>query len=155
MFGANSSNSPAMMGKTWKQDEINKLLASVASKKTIQEIAIEHQRTQGGITSRLKELAANYFINENKSLNEIVTITGLSKEVISDAIAKKEYQNSLKPIKAIKAIKPVKLEPVNINVEELNKKIDLLLEAVNRLEQKVDTLQKKPKMIVKSGYGFV
>jgi hypothetical protein len=152
MFGVISSNSPAMMGKAWKQDEINKLLASVASKKTIKEIAIEHQRTQGGITSRLKELAANYFINENKSLNEIVTITGLSKEVISDAIAKKEYQNSLKPIKAVNTIKP---EPVNINIEELNKKMDLLLAAVNRLEQKVDTLQKKPKITVKSGYGFV
>jgi hypothetical protein len=84
------------MGKAWKQDEISQLLSEIKDKKSTKEIATAHKRTEGGITSRLRSLAADYHIKESKPVNEIMILTGLSKESVIDAIAKKEYKNETK-----------------------------------------------------------
>jgi hypothetical protein len=44
---------PVRMGKAWDDDEILQLLTSIRKKKTIDEISEIHQRTPGGIVSRL------------------------------------------------------------------------------------------------------
>jgi hypothetical protein len=57
-------------GKSWKEDEIIQLLLEVRQKKTVQTIAEIHQRTVGGIRSRLRVLAWEYH-NEGKTIDQI------------------------------------------------------------------------------------
>jgi len=80
---------PANMGKAWLDDELLQLLQNVRKKKTHQEIAAEHQRTVGGITSRLREIAADYH-NEGRSIETIMKFTGLAEESIKDAIQRRK-----------------------------------------------------------------
>ena len=82
-------------GKKWSGDEINNLLNEI-KEKTIEDISKIHKRTVGGIRSRLKVIAASKFIDESKSIPEIMAITKLSKEEIIDAINKREYYDEQK-----------------------------------------------------------
>ena len=84
------------MGKPWKEDELRELLKEIEGKTSIEDIAKIHKRTVGGINSRLKDIAANYFINESKQINEIVILTGLSKDEIIDAINRRENKDEKK-----------------------------------------------------------
>ena len=77
---------PARMGKKWDDDEVLKLLTSIQKKKTISEIATEHQRTIGAINSERRKLAAEYWFNDKRSIEEIIKFTGLTKEEIEDTI---------------------------------------------------------------------
>jgi hypothetical protein len=83
---------PARNGKPWRDDEILQLLKGVQKKKTTEELAEEHQRTPGGIRSRLREIAADYYFNENRPLEQIAKFTGLDIDTISDAISKRQYR---------------------------------------------------------------
>lgn len=89
MFGLDKEKYPANMGKAWLDDEILQLLQNVRKKKTHQEIAAEHQRTVGGITSRLRDIAVDYH-NEGRSMESIMKFTGLSEDIIKEAIKKRE-----------------------------------------------------------------
>jgi len=95
MFGLDKSLYPSRMGKTWKDEEVKDLLNSIKSKKSIEMIASIHQRTEGGIIGKLKDVAVDYYIYHNKQVDEIEIYTGLSKEVILEAIQKKQHRNSL------------------------------------------------------------
>lgn len=87
------------MGKSWKQDEIEQLLNEVKEKKTFDEIAIIHKRTPGGISSRLRDLAAKLYLDENKSIQECIEITSLEKQDIIDAVSKRQAYNGRKLLK--------------------------------------------------------
>ena len=97
------------MGKPWKELEISQLLNEIKEKKQIHEIAKLHKRTAGGITSRLREIAAEYFIKDSIPVSEIMLLTGLDKDDIIDAISKREYKDELRA-KNIEAKKKAKLE---------------------------------------------
>ena len=86
----------ANTGKKWSGDEINNLLNEIKEKKEIKDIAALHKRTVGSIQSRLRVIAASKFIDESKSIPEIIEITKLSKEEIIDAISKREYYDEQK-----------------------------------------------------------
>jgi hypothetical protein len=73
-------------GKSWKEDEIIQLLLEVRQKKTVQTIAEIHQRTVGGIRSRLRVLAWEYH-NEGKTIDQIERYTGLPEFEIRKTIA--------------------------------------------------------------------
>jgi hypothetical protein len=74
------------MGQPWKKDEVAKLLTSIQSKKSHEEIATDHERTVGGIIACLRKLAVDYHIKDRRPLFEIQSLTGLSAEQIDDAI---------------------------------------------------------------------
>jgi hypothetical protein len=99
---------PARNGKVWHDDEVLQLLTGVQKKKTTQELAEKHERTPGGIHSKLRAIAADYYFDENKPLDQIAKITGLDIDTISDAIAKRQYRMDLRE-KKIQA-------PVSTNV---------------------------------------
>lgn len=81
------------MGCPWKDAELLQLLKEVKDKVPYQDMAKAHKRTVGGITSRLRQLAYDYY-TEEKAISEIMVLTGLSKEDILDAIIKKEYSDN-------------------------------------------------------------
>jgi hypothetical protein len=73
-------------GKSWKEDEVIQLLLEIRQKKTVQTIAEIHQRTVGGIYSRLRQLAWEYH-NEGKTIDQIERYTGLPEFEIRKTIA--------------------------------------------------------------------
>jgi hypothetical protein len=87
---------PSRRGQPWSDDEIQNLLQAVRKKESIEQIAQKHERTPGGIRSRLRELAAEYYFNDNRPIDEIMKFTGLDAETISDAISKRQYAMDLK-----------------------------------------------------------
>ena len=85
---------PVNRGKPWLDNETRKLLQNIKNKKSIDEIAAEHGRTTGGITSRLRQLASDYN-NEGRSIEDIQKFTGLTKEVIEHAIRCREISHTI------------------------------------------------------------
>lgn len=102
-------STPARHGNPWFPEEIQQLLQEVRKKETISEIASKHERTPGGIRSKLRQLAADYYFNDNRPLDEIMKFTGLDKETIADAISKRQYEMDMKEKKAaeVKMMKPI------------------------------------------------
>jgi hypothetical protein len=82
------------MGTPWKEEEIIQLLKLIKENKSISEISETHQRTNGSIKSKLRQIAANYYILDKKTIKEIEKCTRLTEEVIQNAI-QKQYKNSL------------------------------------------------------------
>ena len=138
MYGLDSSKYPSRMGQPWKDDEIDKLLASIQKKKSIEEIAKEHSRTEGGIRSYINKLATDYHFNDKRPIEEIQKITGLTKEKIEDAIKRREYKDSAKKdiVKKTKSItKPVSdneptMKEVVSMLKDIQEKLNMLLEKV-------------------------
>ena len=84
----NPGKYPERMGFPWDYDEEYKVLQGVREKKTIEEIAHEHQRTYGSIFAKLKGFAFDYH-NENKTIDQIKLYTGLSESIIRDVISER------------------------------------------------------------------
>jgi hypothetical protein len=88
-YGKPKSEGFENMGCPWKDEELLQLLKEVKDRVSYEDMAKAHKRTVGGITSRLRQLAYDYY-TEEKSIDEIMAITGLSKEDVLDAIIKRE-----------------------------------------------------------------
>ena len=91
----NPGKYPPNIGKPWTDENIAKLLADVQKNKTHEEMAVIHGRTVGGISSRLKEISAEYYLNNEMSIKDIVKYTGLSIDIINDAISRRQYRDEL------------------------------------------------------------
>jgi len=78
---------PPQAGKKWSDDEMRRLLLQAQKKVTVSAIASVHQRTPGAIRSMLRLLAVRY-INDGYTMDMTQKMTGLTEEVIKDAIAK-------------------------------------------------------------------
>ena len=134
IYRLDPSKYPARMGKAWSDEEVAKLLKSVQKKKSLEEIAAEHERTVGGIKSHLKVVAVDYHFNNNLSYEEIQKYTGLTRDEIQDAIVKYEYKNRLKESKREAVhVEPPSPEPTLTDViarlDNIEIKLNVLLEA--------------------------
>lgn len=76
----------AAAGKKWTDEETRILLTSIRLKKPIGEIAIEHGRTIGAIEARQRKLAADYWYNDKRPIDQIMKFTGLTEEQVNEAI---------------------------------------------------------------------
>jgi hypothetical protein len=94
--GLDASNYPPNMGKVWEDEEVQKLLISIQKKRSMETIAMDHQRTVGGIRSQIRKLAADYHFNDQRPMEEIQRYTGLTKEEIEDAIQRRAYRDSIR-----------------------------------------------------------
>ena len=88
-FGLDMSKYPARMGKVWSKEEIKTLLSSIYHKKSIADIALVLERTEGSIESYRRKLAADYHFNDNRPIEEIQAFTGLTREQVEDAIQRR------------------------------------------------------------------
>jgi hypothetical protein len=126
------------MGKRWNEEETIKLLKSIQKKKSIEEIAKEHDRTIGGINSHIEKMATDYHFNDKRSIEEIEKFTGLTKEEIEFAIKKREYKDAAKKLSEPKVVEkkkiieeelPTMLEVVSL-LKDIQSKLNMLLEKV-------------------------
>lgn len=122
---------PARMGKKWDDDEVLKLLTSIKKKKTISEIATEHQRTTGAINSERRKLAADYWFNDKRPIEEIIKFTGLTKEEIEYTIKRrtgaKEFKNKQTVTEDLVEVTPG-MNEVIILLKDIQHKLSFLME---------------------------
>jgi hypothetical protein len=109
----------ANLGKSWKDEEIVQLLSNVKKGLTHSQISENHARTVGSITSKLKGMAADYYFNDERPIDEIKKYTGLSVEDISEAISKRQYEMDTK--KPSKKTAPVAAAPVTTEAKGITK----------------------------------
>jgi hypothetical protein len=83
---------PSNIGKPWTDEDIVKLLKNIQQKKSHDEIAKEHCRTIGGIKSRLRQIATDYYFENKLPIKDISKYTGLSSDEISDAISRRQWR---------------------------------------------------------------
>lgn len=69
----------------WTNSECVKMLISIKRGQSLSEIAIEHGRTRGAITERLKLIAVDYY-DEEFSIKDIRKYTGLTVNQIKTAV---------------------------------------------------------------------
>jgi len=170
MYGLDASKYPSRIGLPWNDEELIQLLTSVKNKESIQEIAKKHSRTEGGITSRLRVLAAEYYTNDDKSIEEIKVITGLDKESIINAIQKRAWADRQKENKLAQKneLQQLEVEPkekknvedylvqnypntstkdiasnVLLNLDNDREVILMTLALVVKLHEKIDSLNSK------------
>ena len=121
------------MGKKWDNDEVLKLLTSIQKKKTISEIATEHQRTTSAINSERRKLAADYWFNDKRPIEEIIKFTDLTKEEIEDTIkrrtAAKDFKRKQTVTEDIVEI-PSEMKEVIILLKDIQSKLSFLMEKV-------------------------
>ena len=98
---------PTNMGQKWTTEEENTLLQELDKNINIEIIAQNHNRTIGGIRGRQRNIAYNMYL-KNVSIEEILKITKLDKETITETITKK--QMPLKNVKITSEPKKVSLE---------------------------------------------
>jgi len=87
---------PANMGKPWREEEVKQLLVLVSKKIAMDVIAETHERTMGSILAKLKVIATDMYENDSKTIDEIQTLTGLSKTVIEDSIEQRKIKKDIK-----------------------------------------------------------
>lgn len=122
----------ARRGQPWLEEEELQLLQEIHRKESHAVIAKKHKRTEGAIRSHLEKLACEYHFNENRSIEEIMKFTGLSKETIEESIKKRDEICERKKSPRIKPI--VSIAPrVDSQVELLKEIRDLMKEMVTLL----------------------
>ena len=94
--GLDASKYPVRIGKPWHDEELIKLLKSIQKKTPVHEIAKEHDRTIGGIRSRLRKLAADYYFNDKRPIEEIQKFTGLTKLEVENVIKRHQTNRTIK-----------------------------------------------------------
>ncbi len=86
---------PSNMGQKWSDEEEVLLLQEINNNIDISIIAQKHNRTIGGINSRLKEIAYKMHL-KNVSIEEIFKQTKLDYNYIEEIIQKRQNNNSKK-----------------------------------------------------------
>jgi ATP-dependent DNA helicase PIF1 len=104
-------------GSRWSTDEVGKLMASIKAKKSFKDIAKEHQRTEGSITSKLLSIGES-MVRDGKDINEVSKLINLPVKDIQEQLEK----NKDKPVKKI-AIK----ESTTEDSEVIEEKKEIIL----------------------------
>jgi len=81
----------------WTYDDEVELLKAVQKKSTLLEMAAQFNRPPNVIVSKLKNLAADYFFNDKRPYEDIMRFTGLARDEIKDAIAKRRWRLQTAP----------------------------------------------------------
>jgi hypothetical protein len=129
------------MGKPWREPEVSTLLKEIKDGITIQEIAKSHKRTEGGIRSRLREIAYDKY-KDKMSINDIVELTRLSKDDVIDVINRREYADDKKAEKSKKPPAVVVAKESEVLSKTLQPKAELselqeILKTLKSLEVRV------------------
>lgn len=116
---------PVRMGKAWSLEEELRVLESVQRKKDIKTIALEHERTAGGIRGRLRKIAVEDYLTQTHSLDEITTKTGLTSDEIMDAVGRHTRKMEIRQHRAERLDSP----PTNIleALVQINDTLKLIL----------------------------
>lgn len=116
---------PSSFGKKWTIEEESQLLDEIERNINQDQIAILHNRTFGGISSRLREIAYKMYI-QHIPIDTIILKTKLTKEEINDSINRRELAKKQKQNKEI--IKPQQNNEIEhtIHIKQSNNEKEIL-----------------------------
>lgn len=103
MVAENPDKYPPRMGQAWTTDETVDLLKAIADGQSIKDIASHHERTIGGIQTRLCTIAAELHFKHNMPMEDIIKKTSLSAGEIENAIFLREEKTNEKDMRKKKA----------------------------------------------------
>jgi phosphoribosylformylglycinamidine (FGAM) synthase-like enzyme len=103
MVAENPDKYPSRMGQAWTTDETVDLMKAIADGQSIKDIASHHERTIGGIRTRLCTIAAELHFKHNMSMEDIIKKTSLSPGEIENAIFLCEEKTNEKDMRKKKA----------------------------------------------------
>lgn len=141
---------PSSFGKKWTTEEESQLLDEIARNINQDQIAILHNRTFGGISSRLREIAYKMYLQQIP-IDIIINKTKLTKEEINDSINKREVakkQNLNKEISKpkknteIEHVIHIKQSNNEQEILEIKNHVCLIENKLNLIESKIDKLFK-------------
>ena len=130
---------PTSFCKNWSYEEEKQLLEELQNNMEEEDIAIIHQRTIGGIRSRIRLLVYKMYLKEYP-MSEMITKTKLSETEIRDIIDRKQNYNKTTNNNSV--ITPntqsihVKIDMVDLQVQidSLNKKMDKILSLLEKFD---------------------
>jgi hypothetical protein len=139
----NRKEKPNKMGQRWTDEEEKSLLSEIKRGICINDIALQHQRSVGGITHRLRDIAFRFYIG-GMDMIDIIRITGLTELQITDAIERREATQKrepslTKPITEFFAPvpTPISIATTSKDTVTMMKEITLLKEEVKELKEDV------------------
>jgi hypothetical protein len=145
MSNDNEKNKPNNFGKKWSNDEETQLLKELKKKIDVKKIALLHDRTEGGIISRCKEIAYNMYI-KNESMENIMKITKLDIETINKTIKIKnillEKNKNNKNNKEIKNNIHNEITSIKNTIEEYKSRLEIQENVIFILKKEVKKLKK-------------
>jgi len=97
--------------RPWTYDEEAELLKQIQKKTARDAIASKLERSQHAILHKLKHMAADYFFNEKRPYEEIMRFTGLSRDLIQDAISKRRWRLQTAPKAPVSAQTAAEAQP--------------------------------------------
>ena len=134
---------PLRKGQPWLDEEVIQLLTAIRQKKSIAEIAQTHQRTPSGIKSRLHVLAVDYYFNDQKTVEQIMKITGLDKATIVELIKKKEATEEFQEYNGLNSQQPsTESNKESMLLTELQATLQIILVKLESIESDVEQLKK-------------
>ena len=125
-------------GTKWTEEEEKRLLEEIKSGIDYTEIASLHNRTRGGILSRLRYIAYKSYLN-NISIVDICNITNLTKEEVEDIIKRYKCANEIKSNKHIEKEKITadnimrEINTLKADMAELKKDVKEILTLINSI----------------------
>jgi ATP-dependent DNA helicase PIF1 len=121
MFKSAIEKNPELIniGKKWSLNEEKLLLEYLKEKKSYYDISVEFKRSEGGIRSHLKSVAVKYF-NNSEPIETIERITGLSKDIIMEAVENEKIKKDTSKKKHKVS------EPPSTIVDEVSSRIDTI-----------------------------
>jgi len=131
LVAENPDKYPSRMGQPWTKDETSDLLNAVSDGQTIKDIASHHERTIGGIRSRLCIIAAELHFKNKSTMEDIAKKTGLSASEIENAIFAKEAK-----IKKNMADTKIEVGELITVMREINSKLNELIEFKRKFDKK-------------------
>ena len=132
---------PTNLGKKWTTEEEYTLLQELDKNINVEIIAQNHKRTIGGITGRQRTIAYNMYL-KNVSIEEIVKITKLDKETITETILKKKM-----PPKKVKITSEPKMVSLENEIIEMRTEIKELKNTIKELVEILKIKRKKKKYV--------
>jgi DNA-binding CsgD family transcriptional regulator len=143
------------IGKKWLPEEEQKLLDYISNGMNIETIAIEHKRSEGGIKSKLREIAYKLHCS-NTPMEEIIQKTRLSQTEIQETVSKKNAlesksafgkktntkTSSMTPLSSSIMVDELNQnsEPTNIVIAEVFKEVKTMKNEINDLKKNIKTL---------------
>ena len=128
----NPEKYPSKLGEKWSDEEESKLRQAIKMGIPKNEISKTLGRTIGGINSQRRKIAAEYYFNDKKQIDEIMKITGLTKEEIEDTIERRKNYNNIKENTNIESLEiPSDIIELKKDVKEIKENVRKILELMN------------------------
>jgi len=124
---------PKNLGKLWSKDEEKLLLQEISENIDIEAIAIKHERTIGGIASKINDIAYKMYI-DNISIDKIFEKTKIDEKKLEEIIGKKK--SKIEDGKNTKKIRDsIKLDDNSDIIEIKNdiKELKILMKKMNEM----------------------